>query len=95
MINHVQAENASVDFATGFSWSLDFCRAVRQRPWWARWLYRLVVGRYAYREFIGMQDALARESFNPYFDYSCENVSYHADEVPLKWWIEREPLPLK
>ena len=84
-----------VNYATTFAWALDFCRAVRERPWWARWLFGIVLGKYAYREFIGVQDALARESFDPYMDYSLQGVEYHADKLPLKWWIEREPRPLK
>jgi hypothetical protein len=54
-----------------------------------------VLGKYAYREFIGMQDAMMRESFNPYMDYGIQGVEYHADKLPLKWWEEREPRPLK
>ena len=84
-----------VNWATTFGWALDFCRAVRERPWWARWLFRIVLGKYAYREFIGIQDALMRESFNPYYEYECRNVEYQSDKVPTKWWIEREPMLLK
>lgn len=85
----------STDWARGFAWALDFCRAVRERPLWARILFRVVLGKYAYREFIGLQDTIAREGFGPYDDYSCQTASYHADNVPFYWWKERDPMPLK
>ena len=83
-----------IEWARGFAWAMDFCRAVRERPWWARWLFRFVIGKYAYREFIGMQDTIAREGFDPYYDYGCQNVDYQRDQVPSRWWVKREPRPL-
>jgi len=71
------------------AWALDFARAVRGRPWWARILFRAVIGRYAYREFIGLQDELARQGYSPYFDYELERMEYHGDEVPFDWAAER------
>lgn len=74
------------------AWALDFERALRQRPLWARLLFRLIAGRYAYREFIGLQDSLAKEGWTPYMDYGLEHVSYHGSSVPDRWWEEREPM---
>ena len=75
-------------------WALDFARAVRERRWWARILFRGVIGRYAYREFIGLQDELLRQGYSPYLDYGLERMNYHDDEVPLDWAVERSPKDL-
>lgn len=78
-----------------FPWALDFCRALRDRPWWARLLVRIAFGRYAYREFIGMQNAFIGVGYSPFFDYGIETCDYHNDAVPLDWWNERKHLPMK
>ncbi len=84
------------DWARHSVWGLDFIRAMRARPLWARVLFRLAMGSsYAYREFIGLMDALDRDGFSPYFDYDLERMGYHADPLPLWWWMERIPIPLK
>jgi len=75
------------------AWALDFERALRQRPLWAKLLFRVIAGQYAYREFIGLQDALKKEGWTPYIDYGLEHVSYHSHDVPGQWWVEREPKP--
>ena len=79
----------TTNFATTYYWAMDFCRALRERPLWARLLFRFVVGRYAYREFIGMQDALIEERDSPFAGYWCETAAYQADKTPAQWWIER------
>lgn len=79
----------NTDWAAAFGWGLDFCRAVRERPLWARLLFRVVLGRYAYREFLGLQNHIAREGFDPYMDYGLENADYHNDPQPWRWWIAR------
>lgn len=76
-------------------WALDCLRAARERPLWARLLLRTALGRYAYREFLGLQDELARGGLSPYQDYSCQSARYHADPQPLEWWLERSPRPLQ
>jgi hypothetical protein len=85
----------NTDWAGAFGWGMDFCRAMRERPLWARLLFRVVLGRYAYREFIGLQNHIAREGYGPFDDYGLENVSYHADPVPFAWWRERPATPKK
>lgn len=77
-------------------WAVDFIRALRERPLWARVLFRLSLGKYAYREFIGLMDDLERDGHSPYFCYGLERMGYHRDEIPLlQWWSERTPVPLK
>ena len=77
------------------AWAIDFARAMRERPWWVRILFRFVVGRYAYREFIGLQDALTMDETSPYFSYGLEDMDYHSDHVPLDFGVERSSRPLK
>lgn len=80
------------NYALVLAWAMDFCRAMRERPWWARLLVRVIFGKYAYREFIGLQDACAHVGFDPYFEYSCQEVSYQKNKVPFAWWRERESM---
>jgi len=76
-------------------WSVDFIRALRDRPLIMKILFRPLVGKYAYREFIGLMDELDRGGAVPYFDYGLNDIDYHEDVMPLWWWIERKPKPLK
>lgn len=87
--------SGDVHWGRVYAWAVDFIRALSERPWWARILFRMVVGKYAYREFIGLMDSLARDGFSPYFYYGLKKQEYHADPVPREWWAEREPAPLK
>ena len=78
------------------AWGVDFIRAMIERPLWAKILFRLSMGKYAYREFIGLMDALEVEGMVPYLaGYGLENQEYHKDKLPFRWWIEREPIPKK
>ncbi len=77
------------DWATTFAWALDFVRAMRERPLWAKILFRIVQGRYAYREFYGIVKALKEGGFSPYSEYELEHMNYHKDLVPFDWWTER------
>lgn len=84
------------DYSRVFAWAIDFCRAMNERPRIIRLLFRLVCGRYAYREFIGMQDELARQGFYPWLPYDgIRDCAYQADPVPSDLGKEREPLPLE
>ena len=76
------------------AWAQDFISALCERRL-ARLFFRLIVGRYAYREFIGLQDSVMRFGHNPYWGYGLEKVEYHQDSVPAAWWVEREPKPIK
>jgi hypothetical protein len=72
-------------------WAVDFVGAARERPVWAKLLVRLALGKWAYREFIGLIDELYRNGCIPYVSYELENMEYHTDIVPLAWWKEKEP----
>ncbi len=66
-------------------WSLDMVRAMNNRPWLMRQLFRIAVGRYAYREFIGIVKELKAQGCSPDFDYNLEDINYHKDPIPKDW----------
>lgn len=66
-------------------WAIDFVRAAVERPLWARILLRVTMGRYAYREFIGLMDELNREGFLTYMGYELYGIDYHNDLVPFDY----------
>lgn len=57
--------------------ALDFVRALRERGKFWNWIFRLAVGRYAFREFELMSANLEWSSLSPEFDYSLEDADYH------------------
>ena len=76
-------------------WALDFCRAMAERPLWARLLFRLVLGKYAYREFIGLQNAFLGTGNSPFWEGVGPGCGYFKDKVPARWWKERDYQPPK
>jgi hypothetical protein len=82
------------DYACISAWALDFVRALRERPLLAKIVFRLVAGKYAYREFVGMMDAMQREIGTVYMDYGLEGSQFHRDRLPMRWWVERKPKEL-
>lgn len=71
------------NYAYLLGWSMDFFRALYERPRWVRWLLRLVLGRHAYRELVGLRDMLDRHGWDTHFEYGCQNAAYHKDKVSL------------
>lgn len=72
-------------------WAMDFLRAARERPLWARLALPIVLGRFAFRELVGLQDALMRIGYSAYFPYGAGGASYHQEKGPRQWWVQREP----
>jgi hypothetical protein len=69
-----------------FAWALDMTRALHERNIIWRMLLPIVMGRYAYREFVGLIDALTLAEFNPRMDYGCENTDYNRMTPRRDWW---------
>lgn len=65
---------------------LDFIRALNERPAWVKLLFRLVVGKYAYREFLFVVKNIRDSGYGPFYDYGLNHHEYHADEQPWLWW---------
>ncbi len=85
-------------YAIVAAWAIDFIRAMQEQSWISRVLLRLSMGKYAYREFIGMIDGLEQTGCSPYLGigYSLEGMDYHQDKLPfIDWWSEREPIKAK
>jgi hypothetical protein len=58
-------------------WALDFWRAFEERPWYLRAIARLAVGRWAWRELLGMREALGRAGMDVAMPYDLEHMAYH------------------
>ena len=70
--------NEKYDMSAIF-WAVDFCRAMNGRNRFLKLLFRLAVGKYAYREYQGMRRALADSERYPDWEYELENADYHSD----------------
>ena len=70
--------------------AVDFCRALNERSWFYKWLFRLAVGKYAYREYELLFENLKRESHMPDRSYELEEMSYHKKSMAeiIKEWDE-------
>jgi hypothetical protein len=65
------------------AWALDLVRALNTRPIIARLIMRFAMGKYAYRELIGLIDALDNAGFSQRYDNELENLDYHEERMPL------------
>ena len=67
--------------------ALDFCRALNERSWLAKILFRLAVGKYAYREYELMEMNINCE-YDTHFEYGLEDASYHKktiEQITKEW----------
>ena len=70
-----------------YSWSIDFWMAFLERPKIFRWLTRVMMGRYAWNELMGMK--IHFDKYNDYVGivgYSCKNQDYHEELDKFKNW---------
>lgn len=67
-------------------WVIDFVRALSDRPWVAKVLLRFVFGKYAYREFYGLIEAMKEKGYPLDSGYYLEEQKYHEDKVRIGWW---------
>lgn len=65
------------------AWALDMIRALKERNYLWKWLLRFVMGRYAYRELVGLRDSLEKTGHNTDFGYELNEMDYHKDKVKL------------
>ena len=65
-------------------WTQDFFYALEEFSKIRLWLLRLLLGRYAYREMVGMfEDVKKRGYWTPGFGYNLQDVSYNKEKVKL------------
>jgi hypothetical protein len=77
------------NYAVSTAWAEDFIYAVEERAWIFKLLFRLAVGRFAWREFMGMAESLILSGgyYPRYVGYCQEEQEYHKDDVSL-WGIK-------
>ena len=71
-------------YASTFAWSLDFWRAFLERPKVFRWITRLAMGQYAYRELYGIKESIEKSGSSLDMSFiSCglQGMDYHKDKV--------------
>jgi len=78
------------------AWALDFWRAFLERPKIVRWMVRILVGKYAWSELIGMKISVQKwysddgtlkcNAFSKNIGYGLEDVSYHKDNWEYGDW---------
>ncbi len=71
------------------AWGGDFVYALEERPWICKLLFKLAIGRFAWREFVGMVEELIKfGSFIPRnIGYSYRGMEYHK-ERPELWGLK-------
>jgi hypothetical protein len=69
-----------------FAWAIDFLRCVEEMPVWRKRLIRIILGKYAAREYIGMREHLDKQQHNQtQWGYGLEGCGYHKE----KWsWLK-------
>lgn len=64
------------------AWGEDLIRALNNIPYWRRWLIRRLMGKYAWRELIGLRDDLLKKGY-PLDGWSAvpHECEYYKDKV--------------
>jgi hypothetical protein len=79
----VYEEEFPIDtYISVLAWTQDFWRAFLIRPIIFRWLARIAMGKYAYRELYGAKEAIEKCGFTIWDSYGLEFQEYHKDKVP-------------
>ena len=82
---------SSPDYARITMCALDFIRALHERPRILQWIFHVIVGKYAWREFRLMNVNLELDGFNPEFDYDIQETDYNKmsnaefESMIIKW----------
>lgn len=61
--------------------ALDFCRALRERGKLLNWLFKIIIGRYAYKEYVIMRTVINHDGYNTNFEYDCESCDYQNKSI--------------
>jgi hypothetical protein len=67
------------------AWAQDFVYALEERPKIFKLLFKLAIGRFAWREFVGMVEMLMKSGgYTPNcIGYFCEDNDYHKEHPEL------------
>lgn len=81
------------------AWAQDFVLAASEQSKLLRILLRFCLGRYAFREFLGMIKALQGIGYvnsdlknTNYMCYNCKDQGYHNDLIPFDWSMANSTL---
>ena len=70
-------------YASEFAWALDMLRAMNRFGKFRKRLLKLVMGRYAYRELVGLRDCIEKHGYSIDIEYELDNMDYHKEKVEL------------
>ena len=76
------------EYGAIISWAEDFYYALEERPKIFRWLFKIIIGKYAWREFLGLIECMliGGHIMLYYAGYGLEEQDYHKDKISL-WGI--------
>lgn len=68
-----------------YAWAIDFVRCIEEMSTLRKLLIRLVIGKYAAREYVGLRERLdyTDRTDSSQFGYGLESCNYHKE--PWKW----------
>jgi hypothetical protein len=66
---------------TYLAWSLDMLRKLYEYNKLRRWLICILLGKYAFRELMGLRDLLIKDGYDLSFGYGLEDCEYNKDKV--------------
>ena len=67
-------------------WSVDFWRAFLERPKIFRWITKLSMGKYAFRELYGTRECIEKQGYSldiNFIGYELTEMGYHKDKVKI------------
>lgn len=67
------------------AWAEDFVKSMMEKNIFIRLLFRILVGKYTYREFIGLIESLKSEGVPLWIGYGLENCEYQKYKSPLDY----------
>ena len=72
--------------STMYGWAIDFFRCLEEFGKFRLLLLRLMLGRYGYREMVGMFDTLKKVGWwTPGAGYELHSMDYHRDKTKLEF----------
>ncbi len=71
-------------FWSMYGWAIDFCRGVYGMNKLQKFIFRVILGRYVWREFVGLVQLLDEHDCT--FEYGLESCDYHKDGAKLELW---------
>jgi hypothetical protein len=83
MRDFMTIKNYNDEYIVISAWAQDFVRAMWERTWIFRLLFRIAVGRYAYREFTGMVKEMDEDHYYLDSEYGLEECDYNKQRQPL------------